>query len=229
MTKDISPIYEDICNSIITLKLLPGEKISEIESSRKYNVSRTPIRDVFKRLEDNGLLEIRSQSGTFVTKINLSNISDLVFIRNSCEFSVLKEICGKLSDENLNYLYQKLEKQNALSKSKTLNDEFAASYFTLDNEFHHYLYSLASKEGVLKLLNNDQPNFQRYRFITFLRDDFELKRLDEVHKNMVLALQNNDLDSLKSIVYNHNYSGLNGIDKVIQNHPDYFDIAKKAI
>lgn len=229
MTKDISPIYEDICNSIITLKLLPGEKISEIESSRKYNVSRTPIRDVFKRLEDNGLLEIRSQSGTFVTKINLSNISDLVFIRNSCEFSVLKEICGKLSDENLNFLYQKLEKQNALSKSKTLNDEFAASYFTLDNEFHHYLYSLASKEGVLKLLNNDQPNFQRYRFITFLRDDFELKRLDEVHKNMVLALQNNDLDSLKSIVYNHNYSGLNGIDKVIQNHPDYFDIAKKAI
>lgn len=229
MTKDISPIYEDICNSIITLKLLPGEKISEIESSRKYNVSRTPIRDVFKRLEDNGLLEIRSQSGTFVTKINLSNISDLVFIRNSCEFSVLKEICGKLSDENLNFLYQKLEKQNALSKSKTFNDEFAASYFTLDNEFHHYLYSLASKEGVLKLLNNDQPNFQRYRFITFLRDDFELKRLDEVHKNMVLALQNNDLDSLKSIVYNHNYSGLNGIDKVIQNHPDYFDIAKKAI
>lgn len=229
MTKDISPIYEDICNSIITLKLLPGEKISEIESSRKYNVSRTPIRDVFKRLEDNGLLEIRSQSGTFVTKINLSNISDLVFIRNSCEFSVLKEICGKLNDENLNFLYQNLEKQNALSESKTFNDEFAASYFTLDNEFHHYLYSLASKEGVLKLLNNDQPNFQRYRFVTFLRDDFELKRLDEVHKSMVLALQNNDLDSLKSIVYDHNYSGLNGIDKVIQNHPDYFDSAKKAI
>ena len=229
MTKDISPIYEDICNSIITLKLLPGEKISEIESSRKYNVSRTPIRDVFKRLEDNGLLEIRSQSGTFVTKINLSNISDLVFIRNSCEFSVLKEICGKLKEENLNFLYQNLEKQNALSESKTFNDAFAASYFTLDNEFHHYLYSLASKEGVLKLLNTDQPNFQRYRFITFLRDDFELKRLDEVHKSMVKALENNDLDSLKNIVYNHNYSGLNGIDKVIQSHPDYFDMDKKGI
>ena len=75
MTKDISPIYDDIADAIITMKLVPGEKISEIESSKKYNVSRTPIRDVFKRLEDNGLLEIRSQSGTFVTKIDMGNIA----------------------------------------------------------------------------------------------------------------------------------------------------------
>lgn len=222
MTKDITPIYDDICNSIITLKLIPGQKISEIESSRKYNVSRTPIRDVFKRLEDNGLLEIRSQSGTFVTKINMSNIEDLVYIRNSCEFSVLKGLLGKLNKDNLQFLNQNLSMQKALSQSKDLDDEFAARYFSLDNEFHHYLYSLAGKEGVLKLLNSDQPNFQRYRFITFFRDDLELKKLDEVHAKMVKALQDNDIESLKDVIYEHNYSGLRGIDKVIQSHQAYF-------
>lgn len=223
MTKDVNPIYEDICNSIITLKLKPGEKISEIESSRKYNVSRTPIRDVFKRLEDNNLLEIRSQSGTFVTKINMTNIADLVYIRNCCEFAVLCEISGKLTQENADYLYANLEEQTRLSKEGISDEDFSLEYFSLDNKFHQYLYSLGSREGVLKLLNLDQVNFQRYRFATFLRDEGELERLNKVHSSMVDALMKNDLVRLKKIVYDHNYSGLNGIDSVIYKHPDYFE------
>ncbi len=226
MTKDITPIYDDIANQIITLKLIPGEKISEIESSRKYNVSRTPIRDVFKRLEDNGLLEIRSQSGTFVTKINMSNINDLVFMRNSCEYSVLLEVAGKISQGDVNYLQDNLNRQLML---KTLDnkEKMTTEYFSLDNEFHHFIYSRANKEGVLKLLNTDQPNFQRYRFITFLRDEEELKKLHVVHTKMVQALFENDIAALKEIVFEHNYSGLNGIDKVISEHQDYFDLEKK--
>ena len=226
MTKDITPIYDDIANQIITLKLIPGEKISEIESSRKYNVSRTPIRDVFKRLEDNGLLEIRSQSGTFVTKINMSNINDLVFMRNSCEYSVLLEVAGKISQGDVNYLQDNLNRQLML---KTLDnkEKMTTEYFSLDNEFHRFIYSRANKEGVLKLLNTDQPNFQRYRFITFLRDEEELKKLHAVHTKMVQALFENDTAALKEIVFEHNYSGLNGIDKVILEHQDYFDLEKK--
>ena len=222
MTKDISPIYDDIAEKIITMKLVPGEKISEIESSQRYNVSRTPIRDVFKRLEDNGLLEIRSQSGTFVTKINLSNINDLVYMRNCCEYSVLSELAGKLTKENTNALMSNLQKQMRLSENQMPMEQFADSYFELDNSFHQYLYSLAGREGVLKLLNSDQPGFQRYRFITFLREESELKRLNEVHTKMVKALVDNDLRALGDIVYEHNYSGLRGIDKVIAAHPDYF-------
>ncbi len=225
MTKDIAPIYDDIANAIITLKLIPGEKLSEIEASRKYHVSRTPIRDVFKRLEDNGLLEIRSQSGTFVTKIDMGNINDLVFIRNSCEYSVLCELAGKISQNDVLYLRENLSRQLRLNENDN-HDQVAAEYFRLDNEFHRYLYSLAHKEGVLKLLNTDQPNFQRYRFITFLREETELKKLHEVHTKMVDALFENDLQLLKQIVYAHNYSGLNGIEKVISMHHEYFDTGK---
>ncbi len=227
MTKDITPIYEEISNAIITLKLIPGEKISEIESSRRFNVSRTPIRDVFKRLEDNGLLEIRSQSGSFVTKINLSNISDLVYIRNSCELAVLNEVAGRLTKENVDYLYHNLEMQKELSLSKNgSNEEFAEKYFALDNDFHQYIYAIANKDSVLRLLNSDQPNFQRYRFITFYRDDTELLRLHEVHARMVKALSENDKSMLSEIVYEHNYSGLRGIEKVIKEHRDYFETKK---
>ena len=221
MTKDISPIYDDIADAIITMKLVPGEKISEIESSKKYNVSRTPIRDVFKRLEDNGLLEIRSQSGTFVTKIDMGNIADLVYIRNCCEYAVLCKLAGKITKEQADHLYDNLAKQQELSENIS-HEKFAADYFRLDNEFHRYIYSLAGKEGILQILNANQPNFQRYRFITFLRQEEELKRLNLVHTNMVKALVEDDIQTLRDVVFEHNYSGLRGIDKVIDAHPEYF-------
>ena len=47
MTKDSLAIYQSISNDIITMKLKPGDMLKEIEVANKFNVSRTPIRDVF--------------------------------------------------------------------------------------------------------------------------------------------------------------------------------------
>lgn len=221
MTKSNNLIYGAIANEIINMKLKPGEKISEVEFSHKFHVSRTPIRDVFKCLEDNNLLEIHSQSGTFVTKIDMGSILDLVYVRNCCEYNVLSEISGKLTQKDIDYLYSNLAQQQEISSSIS-HVEYASKYFFLDNVFHMYLYELANKAGVLELLNSDQPNFQRYRFMTFYREDAELKKLNDIHINMVKALIDDDKEKLKEIVYEHNYSGLNGIDKVVKNHEEYF-------
>ncbi len=225
MTKDNSIIYSKIENSIITMKLLPGQKLGEIEMATKYKVSRTPIRDVFKRLEGNKLLEIRSQSGTFVTKIDMGNISDLIYVRNCVEHNVLSSIAGRLSKDDILYLKDNLALQRELKEKKknSSDDSFATALFNLDNQFHEYIYSIASKQGVLKLLNSNQPNFQRYRFMTFLREEKQLKSLYGIHEKMLDCLIDNDVSSLTDIVYEHNYAGLHGIDKVILKHPEYFE------
>ena len=50
-TSDI--VYKSLKNEILHLHLLPGSAVSEIETSNKYNVSRTPVRDAFKALANN--------------------------------------------------------------------------------------------------------------------------------------------------------------------------------
>ena len=64
MTKDIEPIYETLKKEIVTLHLKPGSRIRENELSASFGVSRTPVRDVLKKLEENGLVRIQSKSGT---------------------------------------------------------------------------------------------------------------------------------------------------------------------
>ncbi len=225
MTKDNSLIYNKIAGSIITMKLLPGQKLGEIEMASKYKVSRTPIRDVFKKLEYNGLVEIHSQSGTYVTKIDMANISDLIYVRNCVEVNVLSSVAGKLSSLDKTYLKDNLKMQRCLNEKKkdSSDDSFAAALFELDNQFHGYIYQMAAKQGVLRILNGNQPNFQRYRFMTFLRDESQLNSLYDIHEKMLNCIIDNDVSSLIEIVYEHNYAGLHGIDKVIQKHPEYFE------
>ncbi|MGL4949871.1 MAG: GntR family transcriptional regulator, partial [Anaeroplasmataceae bacterium] len=64
-------VYEDIKNDIIYLNIEPDTMLSETDASEKYKLSRTPIRDMFKKLEQEGLLRVVPYVGTFVSKIDL--------------------------------------------------------------------------------------------------------------------------------------------------------------
>ena len=61
--------YQDLRNKIIMLELKPGADISENWLSKVYSLSRTPIREILKRLQDEYLVEIIPQSGSRVTRI----------------------------------------------------------------------------------------------------------------------------------------------------------------
>ena len=58
---DKMAIYSRLKQEIIDLKIEPGALISENEISRRFQVSRTPVRDVFLRLVNDGLLEVLPQ------------------------------------------------------------------------------------------------------------------------------------------------------------------------
>ena len=106
MTKDSLAIYQSISNDIITMKLKPGDMLKEIEVANKFNVSRTPIRDVFKRLEYDKLLDIHSQKGSFVSKINLVLKSKYLLSPNllTSLIQVTSQLCNSSSMISLDSL-----------------------------------------------------------------------------------------------------------------------------
>jgi DNA-binding GntR family transcriptional regulator len=69
-------LYEDIKRQVLTLALEPGAPLDETSLSARYGVSRTPLREVFRRLEGEGYVEIRDNRGTIVSPMSHRALRD---------------------------------------------------------------------------------------------------------------------------------------------------------
>lgn len=222
MTKESKKIYEVLYLEIVTMHLKPGSVLKEIEVAERFNVSRTPIRDVFKKLEADELLTIKSQKGSYVSKIDLSDISDIMYIRTKIEYSVLSELIKVVTPGDIaEYRMVLLEQKNLLERDLS-EEELADKFFILDNIFHSKMYASAGKESLLNLLNNSWPNYTRFRSLTFRRNKNRIEMLYNIHKELVDAIEAKEVAKLEDVVQRHNFSGLVGIDEVKRKHTDYF-------
>ena len=78
-------VYDDLHGDIVRGELRPGEALSETKVAESYGISRTPVREVFRRLVKDGLLRVVPQVGTYVAPINLAAVRDSQFIRETLE------------------------------------------------------------------------------------------------------------------------------------------------
>lgn len=215
-------VYEHIKEQILHLELPPGASISEIETAEKYNISRTPVRDAFKRLEREGLLEIRPHIGTFISLIDLNAVSDILYIREVLEYSVLSDL-AQIYDSSQGLRIQLiLQEQKELLESNLSIEELSRAFIHSDNEFHSALFEAAGRKNVIKFLYAYNSQYERFRtFINFTgRDD--LQKLYTNHVEIFNCIINKDLTGLKTCINHHLYDGVNASHDIISKTPEYF-------
>ena len=74
-------IFQLIRQDILTCTLSPGEELREAELARRYQVSKTPVRDALQKLELEGLIEIEPRRGHRVRPISMSDAEDILELR----------------------------------------------------------------------------------------------------------------------------------------------------
>lgn len=85
-------LHREIRNRICLLDYAPGARLSEAELADEFGVSRTPLRRVLARLEDEGLVRSAQGVGTFVTDVNIEELAQTYQLRME-----LAQLTGKLS------------------------------------------------------------------------------------------------------------------------------------
>lgn len=214
-------IYEELKNQIINLELKPGDMISETELCEKYGISRTPIRDVIKKLVSEDLLEVKPHIGSFVSQINLSKVSDTIFIRQTLELAILKDIYQNFTMSDALPFQQLLNEQAQLAEKGNDADvtyEFALS----DNAFHAKFYELAGKSGVWQTIISLNHHYMRFRTLLVQTHSDPVSTLYEQHCKMLDALINHDLTAIQSLCSEHITSGFHRSGELLQAHPEFF-------
>lgn len=215
-------VYAQLRDQILHLELPPGSTISEIETAEKYNISRTPTRDAFKRLEREGLLEIRPHIGTFVSLIDLNEISDVLYTREVLEYAVLSDLSqmyDKSQDLRIRLL---LQQQKDLLESDMDIEDLSRAFIKCDNEFHAAMFEAAGKKNITQFINTINCQYERFRtFINFSGKD-DLRKLYEAHNKIWECVVNKDLETLKDCINHHLYDGFSASTHIVSKYPEYF-------
>lgn len=215
-------VYHQLREQILHLELSPGTAISEIETAAKYRVSRTPVRDAFKALEAEGLLEIRPHIGTFVSLIDLRAVSDILFARCTLEKAVYRDLANILDKSQEYRVHLLLQKQAELISSDLSAEELSRAFILSDNAFHYALYELAGKQNIMHFYAAINAQYERFRTFINLSGRDELQKLYEEHAAIWSHIQNKEYDALEDCITHHLYDGFNASMKAISNYPDYF-------
>ena len=215
-------VYEQLKDQILHLELPPGSSISEIETAEKYNISRTPVRDAFKRLEREGLLEIRPHIGTFISLIDLNAVADVLYTREVLEYAVLcdlSQMYDKSQDLRIRLL---LQQQKILLESDMDIQELSRAFIKCDNEFHSALFEAAGKKNIIHFIASINCHYERFRtFINFSGKE-DLHKLYEAHIKIWECVTNKDLDTLKECMNHHLYDGFSSSSTIVSKYPEYF-------
>ena len=80
-----SEICTTLREAIVNVDLRPGTALNESDVAQQFGVSRTPVREAFRTLLAEGLLDVRPQKGTYVALLNRAALADALFVREAIE------------------------------------------------------------------------------------------------------------------------------------------------
>lgn len=152
--------YEQIKYDIIHLNFAPGEKLSEASLSRRYNVSRAPIRVALGRLKEDGLIDIRPQSGSIVCPISIERAVSIVDVRLLLEPYAVRQALPHLSDEDILRIEKLFHRLDQMEPGSTERSLFISE---VDIELHGLIHKRSGNPIIPEIINRYAGEIQRIR------------------------------------------------------------------
>lgn len=191
-------VYEDLKQKILFNHLHPGDLLAESVLVNQYFISRTPIRQALKKLEDRGLVVIKDGVGTFVTYISPTDVRNAYEIRNAIEKIAIRTSIYNIQTEALEMLeneFHALKKQFSRGGYGAPLDKVAQIDWAL-----HDLIVTKSDNAFLPIISERiDLILRRYQYAN--ASTFE-RAIDE-HLEIVSYIKARDLEKATQALDNH--------------------------
>lgn len=189
----------EIRRRIIAGDIPPNVNISESALAEEFGVSRTPVREAFKQLQTEGLVEIRPRVGTFVTTPSRREITELFEMKELLEGAAARLLAQRGRVAELDQLEANLREADA-----AVARDDRARYAELVEEFHNLLIVGADNtklEAHYRTLMN-QLAYARLVQTSLSRPGRALQS-DREHHRVVELIVAKDGDSAERVMREH--------------------------
>ncbi len=189
-------VFEKLESDIITGVYPRGEIITELKLVENLGVSRTPIREALRRLEQERLIEDTGK-GSVVLGITVDDLIDIMEIRQSIEGLAAYHATKNITPEELEELRQINELQDFYYEKRDVE-----RLRQMDDRFHVAIYEISKRNVICDTLKPLHRKTQRYRKIS-MGDDHRLTSSIAEHKAIFEAISGGDADLASRLIYNH--------------------------
>ena len=209
-------VFEVLKGDIASLRLRPGDRLSEVDVAARLDVSRQPVREAFIRLDGLGLLHVRPQRATQVCRFSLASIRHARFVRCAIEVEIVREACAVGIGSVDRALETNLDRQR-----RALDAGRAERFHELDHEFHRLLCRGAAREAVFDTLSSVRAETDRLCLLS-LGERAERELVHEDHVHIVKHVRAGDKRAATARMRTHLARLDAVIDAVHARHADYF-------
>lgn len=192
--------YNKIRERILNAEYEPNAALSEYQIAASLDVSRTPVREALKQLEQEGLVRSIPQKGVFVTDLSVSDIDEIYQIREQLETFAARVAATEMPDEECARLVAELRDAKANTDDASLERAFEA-----DIHLHEAIIAVTRNRRLAQILSTLADQVHRIRALSPRTPGRLQAALDE-HLKIMEAIQRRDPDAAAEAMADHLHS-----------------------
>lgn len=192
-------IFEQLERDILSGKYPRSTVLSELGLSKELGVSRTPVREAIRRLEQEDILE-ECGKGMIVVGITPEDMQDMFEIRLAVEGEAVRRAARNISDEQLGRLREILDLQRFYSEKGGENSSDQIK--NMDSRFHEILYLASNSRPYIRTLLPLHKRMMKMRKASVSKHSRAMQSLEE-HEAIYDALLRRDPDAAEKAVLTH--------------------------
>lgn len=203
-------VFNTLREAILRGDLVPGERLMELQLAAKLGVSRTPIREAIRMLEQEGLAITIPRKGAIVAGMTEKDMQDVLEIREALEELSVQVACDKITNEEIAKLRENMENFETSLKSGDLKRMAEA-----DVEFHDVIYQATDNPKLINMLNNLREQMYRYR-VEYLKNPSNHEQLLREHEAIYRGIMEKDKDAVTEMIRKHISNQVDVVKNIIR-------------
>jgi DNA-binding GntR family transcriptional regulator len=197
-----SGLYDDLKRQILTMELDPDQDLDEATLSERYGLSRTPVREIFRRLEGEGYIDIRANRGARVIPMNHQTLRQFFLVAPMVYAAI-----GRLAVQNFRpKQFEDLKETQERFRAASGSGDTMAMVLE-NNRFHEIMGEMSANAYLQPSLGRLLIDHARigHTFFRPTNDDMRerLQTAVDHHDAFVAAISRHDEEAVVKLVFEH--------------------------
>jgi len=190
-------VYEELKMQILTGKIAPGSRMMEVELAESMGVSRTPIREAIKKLEQEGLVIIEPRKGAYASQISVKDMVDILEVRQDMEGLAAHMAAYRMTPKQMKEL-----EIISVAYNKAVEEGNMSDMIKFDTDFHNLIVESCNNSILTMMINQLQELLLRFRYVYY--DNIKrAEKMPSEHSMIMEAIKDGRSDAARASAEMH--------------------------